>query len=286
MSFAEKLATKKARAPLSHGRRCRVHGGVTGSSLVRRAAPLLVALSALPVAPAACGRFPLDLTPPQVLPLSEDGAATPEVDAAADLSDAALDADAALDLGDAPPDLAVDLPRERAPEAGPDARPDLPTDLARDVPREAAPVEAGPVCAPRPETCNGVDDDCDGTIDQGLPAIPCPNGGSRYCVAGRYSECPRRCETCVPGSTRECFTTFCTFWGTQTCATDGRSFGACHESRAPAACGSATSGAKRTRALEDCCLAQGLCCVDEFDVDGDGDRAEMLGRCESVVCGP
>src|SRR5262249_33825562 len=40
----------------------------------------------------------------------------------------------------------------------------------------------GGVCVPSPETCNGLDDDCNGQIDDGLPAIPCPGGGARYCV--------------------------------------------------------------------------------------------------------
>ena len=68
--------------------------------------------------------------------------------------------------------------------------------------------EAPPACQPQPETCNGVDDDCDGTVDEDLPAIPCPNGGGRYCVAGRYSDCPRRCDVCVPGSKRACLTSY------------------------------------------------------------------------------
>jgi hypothetical protein len=137
------------------------------------------------------------------------------------------------------------------------------------------------------ETCNYLDDDCNGKVDDGLPAIPCPNGGERYCVSGAYSECPRRCEVCVPGSQRECFTSFCTFWGTQTCASDGRSFGPCKESKSPAECQAVTDAAKGASAeLEKCAIAQGLCAVDTFDLDGDGDKTEMLGRCDSVTCGP
>ncbi len=142
------------------------------------------------------------------------------------------------------------------------------------------------MCHPQPETCNGVDDDCNGKVDDGLPAIPCPNGGERYCVSGSYSACPRRCEVCVPGSERECFTSFCTFWGTQSCASDGRSFGPCKESTVPAECKAITDQDKHSPELETCCIAQGLCCLDEFDLDNDGDRTEMLGRCDSVTCGP
>jgi DNA replicative helicase MCM subunit Mcm2 (Cdc46/Mcm family) len=42
----------------------------------------------------------------------------------------------------------------------------------------------------------------------------------------------------------------------------------------------------RSQELEDCCIKNGYCCVDEFDVDGDNDRTEMLGRCEAVTCAP
>src|SRR5262249_50251711 len=137
--------------------------------------------------------------------------------------------DAAVDLvaevaPERPPDVPPDLPPDLPPEVKPEVMPDLPREVAPEAPAERPPVEAGPVCIPQPETCNGVDDNCDGRVDEDQPAIPCPNGGSRYCVSGRYSECPRRCEVCIPGSQRECFTSFCLFWGTQTCASDGRSF--------------------------------------------------------------
>jgi hypothetical protein len=229
-----------------------------------------------------CGRSPLDLGSPTVLALGDAGA----------LLDAPLEPveDLAPEAApDVPPDLPPDMPPDLPPDLPPDVPPDLPPEARPDAPPEAPaerpPVEAGPVCTPQPETCNGVDDDCDGTVDQGLPAIPCPGGGSRYCVSGRYSECPRRCDVCVPGSERECFTSFCTFWGQQKCASDGRSFGTCRESTPPSVCKAIADKGMKTPELEKCCLENGMCCRDDFDLDKDGDITEMLGRCDSVMCG-
>jgi hypothetical protein len=253
--------------------RCRVQAGV-GKTRVNRVGLVCAALVL-----AACGRSQLELLPAPVLPV--------------------LDASVAVDH---PLEVAPDVAPDRVPEVRPDVPPDRPIDrpidLAIDRPvdlrRETAPevmvpppVDTGPVCHPHDETCNGLDDDCNGKVDDGLPSIPCPNGGQRYCVAGAYSECPRRCDVCVPGSERECFTSFCTYWGTQSCASDGRSFGPCKESAVvPSACQAITDQAKHSPALEKCCIEQGLCCLDEFDLDKDGDTAEMLGRCDSVTCGP
>src|SRR6185369_12537635 len=41
----------------------------------------------------------------------------------------------------------------------------------------ASPPPAGP-CVPTQEVCNGIDDDCNGLVDDGLPSIPCPGGGA------------------------------------------------------------------------------------------------------------
>ena len=218
----------------------------------------------------ACGRSPLDFGPrPESRPIVIDAGTVKDV--------------AVEPIAEVAPELPPDLP----PEVKPDVMPDLPREMAPESPAERPPVEAGPGCIPQPETCNGIDDNCDGRVDEDQPAIPCPNGGSRYCVAGRYSECPRRCEVCIPGSERECFTSYCLYWGTQTCASDGRSFGPCKETIPPAVCKPVVDKVqKRSPELEQCCIDHGMCCRDEFDLDNDGDTNDMIGRCDSVMCGP
>ncbi|MGC4091394.1 MAG: hypothetical protein QM756_26650 [Polyangiaceae bacterium] len=138
-------------------------------------------------------------------------------------------------------------------------------------------------CAPSAEVCNGVDDDCNQRVDD-LPPLPCPGGGFSYCVAGKQSACPSRCEACIPGAERVCFTSYCTFWGTQTCTADGRSFGACRERAVPSECKNAAGREGDIANLERCCIDNGYCCVDSRDLDQDGDRSEMLGRCDDVIC--
>jgi hypothetical protein len=141
-------------------------------------------------------------------------------------------------------------------------------------------------CVPAEEICNGIDDDCNGQIDDGIAPIPCPAGGFRYCVAGRTSACPTRCEVCVPGSHRVCLVSYCLYWGTQTCAADGRSFGPCREQRPPAECDGTARAHGASPELEKCCVDQGYCCLDAYDLDGDGDRGDLVGSCGGVSCEP
>jgi len=179
---------------------------------------------------------------------------------------------------DAGRDRPTDLPAEKT-----DAPPDLPPDLPKDHPPDLRPETIS--CVPTDEECNGLDDDCDGIADNHIAPIPCANAGDvRLCVGGHFSECPKRCGICVPGSERTCITSFCTFWGSQTCDADGMSFGDCRESTPPAACKDVANKMMRSPELEMCCIKNNFCCVDEFDLNGNGDRTEMLGRCESVIC--
>jgi hypothetical protein len=175
------------------------------------------------------------------------------------------------------------------PEASIEASVDAGADVVEDHAVAPTPPTVGSatgVCHPAPEVCNGVDDDCNGKVDDGLATIPCPGGGSRYCVAGRWSACPERCDVCVPGSQRVCFLSYCLYWGVQTCAADGKDFGPCREQKPPFACNGVAEDHKDSPELERCCIDNGYCCADEHDLDGDGDRSEFLGRCDEVLCRP
>jgi hypothetical protein len=140
-------------------------------------------------------------------------------------------------------------------------------------------------CVPSDEACNGVDDDCDGQVDE-VAALPCDNGGYRYCIAGSLSECPKKCDTCMPGTQRVCFLSYCKYWAVQTCTADGKSFGKCKEEDAPAECAKIADEQQFSSKLEQCCLDNGYCCLDEFDLDNDGNSNEMLGNCDELSCEP
>ncbi|MEZ4473830.1 MAG: MopE-related protein [bacterium] len=60
---------------------------------------------------------------------------------------------------------------------------------------------------PQAETCNGIDDDCDGRTDEASPAVPLTrhcydspategvgcHEGTQACVDGAYADCEGRC---------------------------------------------------------------------------------------------
>lgn len=140
-------------------------------------------------------------------------------------------------------------------------------------------------CEPTgPESCNGLDDDCNGAVDD-LPPVACPEGGFSYCVRGAMSECPRECQTCMPGSEAICFVSYCYFWGVQTCSGDGKSLSGCIEEPPPSACADIARDHQKSRQLEQCCIDEGYCCKDDFDLDHDGDTRDYVGNCSKVVCG-
>jgi hypothetical protein len=196
-----------------------------------------------------------------------------------ELPDAGVDAEP-------PPDAEPDAPPDAEPDAEPppDADPPVDAEPPSDAGTGPGPVEPGPdPCVPGPEACNGTDDDCDGVVDE-IPPVACAGGGFRYCIAGTMSACPKRCDVCVPGSVRVCQNSFCTFWGEQECTGDGLGFGSCRERRVPPECASVASKHQSSPELEQCCLDNGYCCLDMFDLDGDGNRSEVLGNCSQVRC--
>jgi len=108
-------------------------------------------------------------------------------------------------------------------------------------------------CAPPAESCNGLDDDCDGLRDEGFECVMgqsgtcttgCGTTGSRTCSAacawgpcappaetcnGRDDDCDTSCDDgfgCCMGSTRAC-TTGCGTTGTQTCLSGTCAWGPC-----------------------------------------------------------
>jgi hypothetical protein len=159
----------------------------------------------------------------------------------------------------------------------------MPSSMQPSTAGQATMPNEQPLCEPSVEACNGRDDDCNGAVDD-LPAQACPGGGFRFCVAGRLSECPKRCEVCVPGSARVCQNPFCTFWGEQECAADGQGFGNCREADPPPECAGVARKHQQSSELEQCCIDNGYCCLDEHDLDRDGDRHEMLGACRDIAC--
>jgi len=77
---------------------------------------------------------------------------------------------------------------------------------------------------PTPEVCNGIDDDCNGLVDEGLPALVCGVGGCQRTVAACSGGAP---QACVPGAA-----------GTEACnASDDDCDGMVDESLAPLTCG-------------------------------------------------
>jgi hypothetical protein len=53
----------------------------------------------------------------------------------------------------------------------------------------------------------------------------------------------------------------------------------------PSACANVARDKKHSRETEQCCIDNGFCCLDEFDLNSNSNKTEMLGRCGDVLCG-
>ncbi|MBI5499520.1 MAG: hypothetical protein HY907_04720 [Deltaproteobacteria bacterium] len=132
--------------------------------------------------------------------------------------------------GDVPREDAV--PDDASVEDGEsdDASPDdTPTDDAPDddAAEDAAPDDAGGEvpCPPGvPEACNGLDDDCNGSVDDGMecalgtvsPCGPCALGRKTCTSSCTWSPCVTPADACSPGASESCTPPACAV-GHHTC---------------------------------------------------------------------
>jgi putative metal-binding protein len=144
----------------------------------------------------------------------------------------------------------------------------------------SGPLVCHQVTFPSEETCNGLDDDCDGSVDEGNP----PGGGacvlenlSGVCAAGAYS-----CATGSPVCTQTVFPS------AETCnGTDDDCDGQTDEGLAPLSCGTgacATTAAACVGGVPQTCTpgTPSAETCNAIDDDCDGQTDESLG---STTCG-
>lgn len=146
------------------------------------------------------------------------------------------------------------------------------------------PPDPPPECEPEDEICDGEDNDCDGEIDEDIPPEPCEVSGSSRCVMGRWSECPDVCVGCVPGTVRQCFDAYCTGWGVQTCNESGNNWNSCQEASVPNVCDDGGGWVPTQPSTGQCCVDEGFCCQDYWDLDADGETDDSVGTCYGIDC--
>ena len=72
-------------------------------------------------------------------------------------------------------------------------------------------------------------------------------------------------------------------WGRQVCADDASRWERCEAIESPpASCD--TIEQWYSPASEACGIESGMCCMDTWDLDSDGDAWESLGNCVDIIC--
>ena len=132
------------------------------------------------------------------------------------------------------------------------------------------------------ESCNGIDDDCDGTTDESLPTTTCGIGACRQTVSTCVDGAPRACVPGTPGVEAcngiddDCNGTADDGFGTATCGTGtcSRTVSTCVMGM-PQMCMPGTAGTEICNNLDDDC--------DGTPDDGLGSSSCGLGACARTV---